>query len=94
VVGIPYVVDTGAANAVVATFSPAITSGQQIAGLFVSVKLAATITGACTINVNGLGLKSLLTGDLQNPPNGVYTAGEVLLLCYDGTQYQIVTRRA
>jgi len=37
---IPYVADTGAANALVATYSPAVTSGQQIAGLFLSVKLA------------------------------------------------------
>lgn len=89
-VGIPYITDSGAVNAIVATFSPAITSGQQIAGLFVSVKIANTITGACTINVNGLGLKNVFTGDLQNPPTSVYTTGEVLLLCYDGTQYQIV----
>lgn len=90
VVGIPYVADTGTQNAVVATFSPAITSGQQVAGLTVEVKLANTITGAATINVNGLGAKNLLTGDLQNPPNGLFVAGEVLLLVYDGTQYQVL----
>jgi hypothetical protein len=89
-VGAPYVVDSGAVNAIVATFSPVITSGQQVAGLLIAVKLANTITGACTINVNGLGLKSVKTGDVQNPPNGVYVTGEVLLLIYDGTQYQIV----
>lgn len=89
-VNIPYVADTGAQNAIVATFSPAITSGQQIAGLTIEVKLANTVTGACTINVNGLGLKNLKTGDLQNPPNGLFVAGEVLLLVYDGTQYQVV----
>lgn len=90
VVGIPYVTDTGSTNAIVATFSPAVTSGQQIAGLTVEVKLANTITGACTINVNGLGVKNLKTGDLQNPPNGLFVANEVLLLVYDGTQYQVV----
>ena len=89
VVGIPYVADTGAQNAIVATFSPAITSAQQIPGLTVEVKLAYTITGACTINVNGLGVKNVTTGDLANPPNSVFVAGEVLLLIYDGTQYQI-----
>ena len=88
-VNIPYVVDTGSANAIVATYSPAITSGQQVAGLTIEVKLANTITGACTINVNGLGAKNIVTGDIANPPNGVYVAGEVLLLIYDGTQYQI-----
>jgi hypothetical protein len=87
---IPYVADTGTANALIGTYSPAITSGQQIAGLFLSIKLANNITGASTINVNGLGVKSVLLGDLQNPLFNVFLAGEVLLLCYDGTQYQVV----
>jgi hypothetical protein len=90
-VGIPYVADSSATpNVITATFSPAITAGQQVAGLTVEVKLANTITGACTINVNGLGAKNVLTGDLANPPNGLFVAGEVLLLVYDGTQYQVV----
>jgi hypothetical protein len=89
VVGVPYVTDTGAQNAIVATYSPAITSGQQVAGLTLEVKLANNITGACTINVSGLGTKAVKTGDLQNAPPNVYVAGEVLLLAYDGTQYQI-----
>jgi hypothetical protein len=89
VVDLPYVADTGTQNAVVATFSPAITSGEQVAGLAIEVKLANTITGAATINVNGLGAKSIKTGDLQNPPNGLFVAGEILLLIYDGTEYQV-----
>lgn len=89
-VNIPYVADTGTQNAVVATFSPAITSGQQIAGLTVEVKLANTITGAATINVNGLGTKAIKTGDLQNPPNGLFVANQTLLLEYDGTQYVVL----
>lgn len=87
---IPYVVDTGAANALIGTYAPAITGGQQVAGLFLSIKLANNITGACTINVSGLGLKNVLLGDLQNPLFNVFLAGEVLLLVYDGTQYQVV----
>jgi hypothetical protein len=88
-VGIPYIADSGAVNALIGTYSPAITGGTQVAGLTLAIKLANTITGACTINVNGLGLKNVFTGDLQNPPNGVYVVGEVLILEYDGTQYQI-----
>lgn len=88
-VSIPYVADSGTLNALVGTYSPAITSGQQVAGLALTIKLANTITGAATINVNGLGAKPIKTGDLANPPNGVYVAGEILLLIYDGTNYQI-----
>lgn len=87
---IPYVVDSGTSNALIGTYSPAITVGQQVAGLFISIKIANNITGACTINVNGLGLKSVLLGDLANPRFNVFLAGEVLLLVYDGTQYQVV----
>jgi hypothetical protein len=88
--GIPYIADSGTQNALIGTYSPAITVGTQVAGLTIAIKLANTITGACTINCNGLGLKNVLTGDLANPPNGVFVAGEVLILEYDGTQYQIV----
>jgi hypothetical protein len=91
---IPYIADTGAQNAIVATFSPAITSGQQIPGLVVQVKLANTITGACTINVNGLGAKNVTLGDASRPPYNVFIAGMDLLLEYDGTQYEIVNTAA
>jgi len=87
---IPTVADSGTANALIGTYSPPITGGQQILGLYLGIKLANNITGACTINVNGLGVKNLLLGDLQNPGNNVYIAGETLLIVYDGTQYQIV----
>src|SRR5882724_3451469 len=45
IVSIPHVTDTGAVNALIGTYSPAITSGQQVAGLYLSIKLANTITG-------------------------------------------------
>jgi hypothetical protein len=93
-VGIPYVADSGTQNAIVAAFSPAITAGQQIAGLVISVKLANTITGACTINVNGLGAKAVTLGDATNPPYNVFVANMDLLLEYDGTEYQIVNTSA
>ena len=90
-VNIPYVLDTGTSNAIIASYSPAITSAQQVAGLFISVKLANAITGACTINVNGLGVKPVVLGDTTNPPASVFVPGEVLMLVYDGFEYQIVT---
>lgn len=93
-IGLPYIADSGTLNAIVATFSPAFTGygagGTPIvAGTAVAVKLANTITGACTIVVNGLVSKAVTTGDLVNPANAVFVAGEVLLLIYDGTQWQI-----
>jgi len=91
---IPYVADTGTTNALVGTYSPAITSGQQVAGLWISIKLANTITGACTINVNGLGTKNVTLGNGSAPSSGLFVAGQILLLCYDGTKYQIESTSA
>jgi microcystin-dependent protein len=48
-----YAVDSGAANAIVANFSPAITA--PVPGTTITVKIAAANTGATTINVNGGG---------------------------------------
>lgn len=93
-VGVPYCADTGTQNQLIANFSPAITSGQQVAGLVVTVKLANSITGACTINVNGLGIKNLTLGDLTNPPFNVFVANMDLMLEFDGTEYQIVNTSA
>lgn len=93
-VGIPYIADSGTLNALIGTYSPVITSGQQVAGLTLAIKLANTITGACTINVNGLGVKSVTLGDATNPPYNIFTAGEILILEYDGTRYQIANTSA
>jgi hypothetical protein len=88
---IPYVPDTGTTNALIGTYSPAITSGQQVAGLFISIKLANNITGACTINVNGLGVKTIDLGTLVPTVAGIFVIGEILLLAYDGTVYQVIS---
>lgn len=79
-VDIPYIADSGTQNAIVATYSPAISSLTD--GLYLSVKLANTITGGCTINVNGLGAKAVVLGDGSNPPYNVFVAGEIILLVY------------
>lgn len=91
VAGIPYIADSGAANAIVATFSPAI---AYTAGTTIAVKLGFTITGACTINANGLGLKNVKLGDITDPPFNIFVAGMVLVMEYDGTQFQIINTSA
>ncbi|WP_315792216.1 MULTISPECIES: hypothetical protein [unclassified Bradyrhizobium] len=86
-VGLPYVVDSGTQNALVGTYSPAITS--YTAGLAITIKLANAITTASTINVNGLGLKSVTLGDGSQTTANQFSAGQILLLIYDGTQFQV-----
>lgn len=73
-----------------ATYAPAPTSYQT--GLKVLIKFANANTGAATLNLNSLGAKSikknvseaLVSGDIKN--------GEMLLLAYDGTNFQVVTK--
>lgn len=80
VVDIPYVADSGTQNAIVATFSPSL--GSLVDGTYVGVKLANAITGACTLNANGLGAKPVVLGDGTNPPYNVFVAGEIVLFVY------------
>jgi hypothetical protein len=89
-VNIPYCVDTGTTNAVVANFSPALTS--LVAGDIMMVKMANTNTTQATINVNGLGPKNIfaLGGYAAYPllPNDM-AAGDVCVLTYDGTHFWV-----
>jgi hypothetical protein len=79
-VDIPYVADSGTQNQIVATYTPAIAALTD--GLYLAVKLAFTITGAATMNVNGLGAKPVVLGDGTNPPFNVFVAGMDLLVAY------------
>lgn len=86
---ITYVNDTGAADAYVVTLSPA--PSAYVAGLLVNAKMSATNTGACTLNVNGLGARSIKLPDGSNPLAGNIIAGGLTDLRYDGTNFIIVS---
>ncbi|ABS69701.1 Tail Collar domain protein [Xanthobacter versatilis] len=83
---LPYVAATGSANALVATFAPALP--QLGNGLAIEVKIAATNTGAATINVNALGAKSVLRSDGSALRAGDMVAGQVALMIYDGAAFR------
>ncbi|MFD5022277.1 pyocin knob domain-containing protein [Paenibacillus sp. NPDC058367] len=77
-----YAVTTGTAPTLMATFNPAIAALS--AGLRVTIKAHAATTGPVTLNVNGLGAKSIKKPNGNNPPlalGGVYT------VVYDGTAF-------
>lgn len=78
-----YKVDTGAANAYVITPAPAITA--YTTGQIFSFKAVNANTTASTINVNGLGVKTI-----KNPKGGDLVAndigaGQLVMVGYDGT---------
>lgn len=84
---INFAVDTGIVNASIATLAglTSLTTGQTL-----TLKVAVTNTGPATLNVNGLGVKSIV---LQN--GAVLSAGELqaggqYLLQYTGSAWQIL----
>lgn len=82
-----YILDTGAANVYVATLSPAVTS--YVTGLTLTIKVANTNTGASTINVNGLGAKTIKTMKGLALVGKELVAGTVVTMSYDGTDFKL-----
>jgi hypothetical protein len=81
-----YAADTGAANALVVAVTPA--PSAYTAGMQINVKVANNNTGAATINVNGLGAKSIQRNG-ASLGSGALVAGQVYRLVYDGTYFQM-----
>ena len=89
VVNIPYGVDVGSANAVVAPFAPAISSLTP--GLMVLCKIGNANTGPTTITCNGLATVPLIRVDLKPlAPNDIIP-GMIIGAVFDGTQFQMIT---
>ena len=83
-----YADSSGSANAVVVTVSSPQTFSYT-AGATLSIKIANTNTGASTINVNSLGIKSITNGSAGALNAGDLTVGAVVTMIYDGTQFQL-----
>lgn len=83
---IPYAVDSGTVNAVVANFSPAITSLS--AGLTVEVKITNTNTGASTLQCNALGAVPIVDRNGLPLIPGMLAANQITMLIYNGTSFQ------
>lgn len=83
-----YFVDSGAANAMVITPAPALAS--YVAGQKFIIKVAATNTGSVTLNVNGLGVKNVTKQGAVSLGAGDILIGQLILVDYDGTQFQLV----
>lgn len=84
-----YSSDGGGAGSIVATLSPAPTA--YVTGMSLEVKVAATCSGATTINVNGLGPKQV--GDISGttPISGSWQTGNILQFIYDGTVFRVIS---
>lgn len=89
--GYNYALDSGASDVYVIGPSPAITAYSTGMTFVVKIGSGNTNTGASTINVSGVGAKSIKTPDGTNPEAGAMIAGQIAIICYDGTNFQLVS---
>jgi hypothetical protein len=80
--------DTGSASAHVLTPSTALVGYTPMLCLLYNP--AVTNTGAVTVNVSGLGVKSIKTPGGADPTAGDLIAGKPVLMVYDGTNFTAV----
>lgn len=86
-----YAAAGGSANAITATYSPAITT--QPAGQGIKIKATATNTGSATITVNGLSantIKKNTYAGLVSLSGGEIVSGGIYFLVFNGTNYELL----
>jgi hypothetical protein len=84
-----YVADTGAANAYVIAPSPAITA--YTTGQVFVFKATLANTGASTVNVNGLGVKSIVKSVTTALVTGDILASQMCEIIYDGINFILIS---
>jgi hypothetical protein len=91
IVNIPYVIDTGTPNHLVAPFAPPITALTP--GLLVLVKMGPgnKNTGACDIKVNSLAIVPVIRCDLRPLGPGDLIPGQITCLVFDGVSFQMIS---
>jgi len=67
---------------------PTYTAGQEL-----SFVASEANTGACSLNVNALGAKSIKLADGTDPYNNAIVANMIVYVKYDGTNYQLMNPR-
>lgn len=86
-----YATAGGTANAITATFSPAV--GAHVTGAPLRVKIATSNTGAVSFNP-GPGVKNAIAPDGSALVDGDLIAGAIKTFVYDGTNYLVDVARA
>ena len=80
----------GTANALTITPSPAFASKADFLNVVLRIVAPSDNTGACTLNINGLGADPLRFKDAALI-SGDIPAGSIIQTCWDGTQHQILS---
>lgn len=85
--GINYGTSSGT-DTIVLTLAPALT--RYLAGQFFIFKPGGDNTGACTLNVNGLGAKNVKTQTGADPSSADVDATGIAMMVYDGTNMVLI----
>lgn len=86
-----YATDAVGTDAYAITLAPV--PAAYVAGMLIQFKPGTTNTGACTINVNSLGVKDIKIGG-QDPLTGDLDSSFVYILIYDGTNFEVLNPKA
>lgn len=81
-----YGVDSGAADTLTVSLSPPL--AEYKAGLRLLVKITTANTGTATLNVNGLGAKTIKRADGFDLSSGDLKPDQIIGLIYDGTVFR------
>jgi len=84
-----FAADAEASDTYVITLDPAPTA--YTTGMPITFTANTANTGACTVNVNALGAKSLKVQHDRDPGNGYIESGSIVTAHYDGTNFQITS---
>ena len=83
-----YAVDAGSTDTYVIAFSPALAA--YTTGMIITFKANTINTGAATLNVNGLGAKTIVKRLNTTLANGDILAGMTCMVVYDGATFVLI----
>jgi len=87
--GSQFAADAGASDSYAITLDPA--PAAYFTGMMVVFTANTANTGAATLNVNGLGAKAIKKQKDDALGDGDIKAGQVVVVVYDGTNFQLVS---
>jgi hypothetical protein len=82
-----YALAGGTADVITLTMTPAITAYST--GMYFVFKAASTNTSSVTVNVNSVGAKNVYRSGAALAAGDI-VAGEIYIIAYDGTQFQLL----
>ena len=85
---LPLITIAGTADAITGTITPSLTA--YTAGSVFSFVVGSTNTAAVTLNIDGLGVKSVTRTGSVALVAGDMVAGQAVLVEYDGTRFQLI----